>query len=582
MQSKIPVLIVHYPSFNVGAGPAGLIMAIFLAKNGIKVRIVDKEDTFHTGSRGFGIQPRTLELMKLLGIHEVQELATPIPTMRAYKLPGGTIPVKTWDLYEKGVTWPDRPYANGACLGQALLEEIIRKHLAQYDITVELGQELTRMRQTGDAVVATIRNHKSGETHEITADYLVGADGARGPTRKLLGLTFEGETKDTDGMVWGDVEIEGLGSDVVTSFPDRLMTHRSVPQYWHIWGKPGHFTIMARPLKPDSNTFGIGITGQNFDPTDLTDETKVKEFIYEQTGRTDLKFGDFSWLSYFKPNMRMVNKLAEGRAFIVGDAGHVHSPTGGQGMNTSVQDSSNLAWKLALVLKKVASPSILSTFDVERLPIIVQMLHATSALYTHTVLKVKDSEIDKKEDEDNSNSGWFRWRNSALEMYGINHRYSPIVQEERNTGPQEVDEMRARAYQGYEGMGSLQAGDRAPEAPGLIQDGLDTSLFALFKPSVHTVLIFTPDKDAPLDRIYAAAAAYPEGAVQTSTIYKDSGSPVEGSGKFVDRDGHAFSAYLVNKDMNIVVVRPDGFIGAIVNGADGMDRYFAKIFTASG
>ncbi|KAJ6542794.1 FAD binding domain-containing protein [Mycena capillaripes] len=520
-------------------------MALFLSKNGINARILDKEETFHTGSRGFGIQPRTFELMKLLGIiDDVQKFATSIPTMRAYKLPGGTVPVKTWDLYEKtGIVWPDRPYANGACLSQSVLEGIIRKHLNQYNIIVELGQELVGFQQNEDAVVTTILDHKTGENSEVAASYLIGADGAKGPTRKLLGLTFEGETKDTDGMIWGDVEIQGLGSD-----------------YWHIWGKPGHFTIMARPLNPDGHEFGVGITGLNFDPSELVDEAKAKEFIHEQTGCTDLQFGQFSWLSYFRPNMRMVNKFGEDRVFLVGGASH---PAVNFGMNTSAQDSSNLAWKLALVLRKFTSPTILSSFNVERLPVVAQMLHATSALYTHVKA-----------------SGWFRWRNTALEMYGVNYRYSPIVLEERDTTPQDQETMMARAYQGYEGMGTLRAGDRAPEAPGLVREGAETSLFTLFQPSMHTVLIFALNEQTPLDGIFTVTAACPTGTVQTFVVHKAATS-LQGGFNLVDRQGHAFASNLVGEEITIVVVRPDGFIGAIVVDDAGLTRYFFNIFTRS-
>ncbi|KAJ7209278.1 FAD binding domain-containing protein [Mycena pura] len=572
-------------------------MALCLAKNGVNARVLDKEDTFHTGSRGFGIQPRTFELMKILGIvDDVQKLATPIPTMQAYKLPGGTVPAKTWDLYEKtGIVWPDSPYANGACLSQSVLESIIRKHLNRYNITVELGQELVGFEQTEDAVSATILDHKTGKTYEIVTDYLVGADGAKGSTRKLLGLTFEGETKDTDGMVWGDVEIKGLGSDVFFFFDrpncqfyafrstgifgaSRVISRNSFQ--FNVFQNFDHLIrIMARPLRPDGQEFGIGITGLNFDPGDLADEAKAKDFIREHTGRTDLEFGKFSWLSYFRPNMRMVNKFGENRVFVVGDAAHVHSPTGGQGMNTSAQDSSNLGWKLALVLKNLAPRTILSSFNVERLPVVAQMLHATSALYTHVVREVKDEATNKKEDE--NASGWFRWRNTALEMYGVNYRFSPIVVEERDTTAQDQENMMARAYQGYEGTGTLRAGDRAPEAPGLVHAGTETSLFSLFQPSMHTVLIFPPTDHASLDDIFATTSAYPKSTIQTFAVYKASAS-VQGTADLVDRQGDAYSSYLVaNGKTTIVVVRPDGFIGAIVHDDRGLTRYFNHVFLQS-
>ncbi|KAJ7149880.1 FAD binding domain-containing protein [Mycena crocata] len=568
MNPKTPVLI-------VGAGPAGLVTALFLAKSRVQCRIIDKDLEFHTGSRGFGIQPRTFELLQTLGLlPDVQAAATPIPTMRAYKLPGGTVPVKTWDLYPKGRVWPDRPHANGACLGQSTLESLMRAHLEQFGVTVERARELVGIQQDGDGVVASVCRVGTDLIEEVRVEYLVGADGARGSTRKMAGLTFEGETKDTDGMVWGDVEIEGLGSD-----------------YWHIWGKPGHFTIMARPIAPDGKEFGIGITGLNFDPAGLADQEKAKAFIHEQTGRTDLTFGEFSWLSYFRPNMRTVNNFSEGRVFLVGDAAHVHSPTGGQGMNTSVQDSSNLAWKLALVLNGNAPSALLETYNTERLPVVAQMLLATSALYTHAVAKVLPPQSEaKSEPEDENASGWFRWRNSALEMYGINYRYSPIVRDEVASddavAPVSLDDMRARAYEGYEGSGTLRAGDRAPEAPGLVaiveKEAPDRSLFGLFNPAMHSILVFLPNKNAAsrLDVILATADTYPADTVQTFIIFKvgETGAATEGGG-LVDRGGHAYVTYMVGEDIRIVVVRPDGFIGAIVSDADGMDKYFRNIFT---
>ncbi|KAF8981104.1 FAD binding domain-containing protein [Cyathus striatus] len=517
MSDLIPVLI-------VGAGPAGLVAALFLAQNGIMLRIIDKEDTFHIGSRGFGVQPRTLELFQLLGILEdVQNSFTPIPTMRAYKFPGGTVLVRTWDLYEKSdVQWPDRPFGNGVCLSQHYLEEVLRSHLAKHGVQVELGLGLVGVEQTKDSVIASIAPHKgshvSGDAVKVATKYMLGADGARGNSRKLLGLTFQGDTRDSDGMVWGDVEIDSLTND-----------------FWHIWGKPGHFTIMARPLEPlnpESKKFGIGITGQNFDPTELATPEKTIGFIHNETGRTDLKFGKFTWLSYFKPNMRMVNKFQEGRAFVVGDSAHVHSPTGGQGMNCSVQDACNISWN-----------PLLTTYNEERLPVIAQMLHATTQLYTHTVAKEKPADAPE--------------RNNALEMYGVNYRFSSIVLEKRDSQSLDLEDAVARAYAGYEGLGTLRAGDRAPEAPGLVESGSENSksLFQLLKSNVHTVLTFHGGSTSE--------------AVQFFDIFK---KPPQNPTKNGLIDSH-----IGDGELTIVVVRPDGFIGAIVSSVDDVKSYFSKV-----
>jgi len=240
----------------------------------------------------------------------------------------------------------------------------------------------------------------------------------------------------------------------------------------------------------------------------------------------------------------------------------------------------NLSWKLSLVLKDLAPPSLLTSYNAERLPVIAQMLHATTALYTHTVAKEKAADVTEQKTEDENASGWYRWRNNALEMYGVNYRHSDIVLEERDTTPQDAEDLLAHVYSGYEGLGTLHAGDRAPEAPGLIPYGTDreTSLLTLFKPSLHSVLVFLAEDD----NVDGLASRYPKDAVQTFIISRKDLGPVEGGIGLVDREGHAYNAYLVEEGVTtIVVVRPDTFIGAIVKDTAGVDRYFSKILKFS-
>ncbi|KAF9494102.1 FAD/NAD(P)-binding domain-containing protein, partial [Pleurotus eryngii] len=517
-----------------------LVSALMLAKNGIMVRIIDKNGCFHVGSRGFGIQPRIFELFEVLGINdELQKLATPIPTMRAYKLPGGTIPVKTWDLYERGDVWPDRPYVRGACLGQDLLEGVLREHLAKYGVTVEVGKGVTALHQSDDSVIASITT--------FYGDLLIGSDGARvGSTRKLLNLTFEGETQDADGMVWGDVQIKGLTSD-----------------YWHIWGKPGEFT-------PEGDKFGIGITGLNFDPTELGDPAKAVEFIRNRSSvwRMDValifqvcEFIAVTVLSLcsslHRPNMRMVNKFQEGRAFVVGDSAHVHPPRGGQGMNCIYRTRGfNLACKLAWVGKR-GNPSLLATYHGERLPVITQMLRATTKLYTHTSA---------------SESGWLKWCHSALEMYGINYRFSSIVLDERDIRPKDTEDMLAHAYSGYEGRGSLCAGDRAPDAPRLTTNNGETTLYKLLKPDAHTILVFG---DADISQLSAVGSTNSRVFVVRSPGEDASLNEFE---ELVDGDDWAHRAYLAKpNDRLVVVIRPDTYIGALFTEGKGVTGYLARL-----
>ncbi|GJJ14506.1 hypothetical protein Clacol_008770 [Clathrus columnatus] len=568
------------PVLITGSGPTGLVAALWLAQSGIKIRIIERAEGPRIGSRGYGLQPRTFELFRYLGVQDqVQKSAVPIPTMQAYKIPGGTIPVKTWDLYEKRQPWPDRPYANGMCLEQSVLEDILRQRLADYGVSVEFGYALADLEQIEDDVIATVAMCKNGkpteETKKITAKYVIGADGAKGTSRKLLGLTFLGETRDADGMVWGDVEIEGLHPGY-----NQPLSHTKDIN-----------SIMIRPFAPGSKKFHVGIIGQNFDPIEETNPDKANEFIRRQTGIEGLSFGKWSWISYYKPNMRVVNKFQAGRVFIVGDAAHVHSPSGGQGINCGVQDASNIAWKIALVLKSLAPPSLLDTYTEERLPVITQMLYATSQLYSNLVAKEKP-EMDVPENTvvpatAGDRSQFLQWRNDALELYGVNYRYSSIVHEERtDTSLWDAENVIAHAYSGYEGRDTLCAGDRAPDAPNLfdIRKNETKSLLDIFTPSKHAILVFT--KLSALDpHILETIQEYPADIVQSFIITKSAGdhggdikvSPFQ-TDVLEDREGHAATSYrILQDDLTIFIVRPDSYIGAVVGNAAGIKKYFSKI-----
>jgi len=221
-------------------------------------------------------------------------------------------------------------------------------------------------------------------------------------------------------------------------------------------------------------------------------------------------------------------------------------------MNCATQDASNLGWKLALVLKNYAQPALLASYNDERLPVIAQMLQATTALYTHTVPKEKPSAALEQRAGNESTSGWFRWRNAALQMYGINYRYSNIVLEERNTVSLDKEHALAQAYSGYEGLGVLQAGDRAPEAPGLVsgdEGQLKTSLFELYQSTIHTVLVFAAEgQQHVVADIIAAAQSYPKDIVQTMVISGQKSMDFTSIPVFVDSDGHARSGYLMQED----------------------------------
>ncbi|RPD78983.1 hypothetical protein L226DRAFT_501441 [Lentinus tigrinus ALCF2SS1-7] len=542
----------------IGAGPSGLAAALTLAQNRIPIRIIDKAREFHQSSRGSGLHPRTLEIFRFLGVAEdARRLGGPLLPMQLYKLPGGTEPVAKWKILEDPPLSPDRP-EDFLMLSQYLTEGIFRDHLAKYGVHVELETEPVSFEQDDTGVNVTLQHAGSERVETVRYAYVIGSDGARGFTRKVIGATFEGQTKDADGSVFADVEAEGLSSDV-----------------WHVWAGGNDGTMLSMRPKNEPGQFQLAVGGKNFDPTDLMDATKLLKFFHEHTGRKDVVLKSFTTaISHWKPNMRMVNKLYEGRVFICGDAAHVHSPTGGQGLNTSVGDSFNIAWKLALVCKGLASRDLLTTYQTERLPVIAHMLAATSNLYTHS---------EESAGSGKDTSGFMKWRNNALYQLDINYRWSPVVFDARGMNGLDEDALKARGYIGYPGE-PVRAGDRAPEAPALVDaTGKATALFDIFKPTVHTLLVFSPDSEqagASVQEIVAAARASPLASVIQTLVLGGQGVPaaVEGAITYHDKEGHAYRVYGVEEGaLSVFVVRPDGYIGAFVQNVDGLQTYITKI-----
>lgn len=290
----------------------------------------------------------------------------------------------------------------------------------------------------------------------------------------------------------------------------------------------------------------------------------ISAFI-ELSGRPDIEFGELAWTSVFQPHARMVDRFSKGRCFVVGDSAHVHPPSGGQGLNSGFQDAMNLAWKLAAVIKSEASASLLETYTAERLPVIAEMLNKTQLILKATF---KDDVTDAKS---------IAWRRDGeLKMLGINYRGSTIVVDTLHTAEVQT------AVNPYRGGESLCAGDRAPQAPCLVdRNGGVVSLFGIFGYSHHTLLIFS---DVITDELKEFVA-------WTSTRYtvkpviilsKNTGTIEDECDALVlrDRDGHANAAYFSEEgyaDMALVAVRPDMYIGAMVGKVDEVKGYFGKI-----
>ncbi|KAH9922913.1 uncharacterized protein B0H18DRAFT_1120636 [Fomitopsis serialis] len=460
---------VDTPVLIVGAGPAGLVLALALVQNGVKVRVIDKEAFYRPGQRGAGIQPRTLEIFNYLGVlDDIVAKGIDAPKLRrVYKLPGGVEPLKTVNMLQYDEPTPSTPIiahrsatlrkANGVHIGQENSEAILRAHLAN-----------------------------------------IGTNGA---------------------------------------YDDRIL---------HV-----------RPTETP-HCFYVALGGQIDHKKLESDREEFIKAIYAATDRHDLQFGELRWISEWRPNIRMVNKFREGRGFVAGGGS---LPDGGQGLNSSVQDSFNLAWKLALVEKDLASPDLLDTYTEERLPVIAAMLQASTTLL---------NALQTSKSGGTDNAAWTR--EGLLKMLGINYRWSSIVVDERTEKPKEPTDV-----YGGETSGDLRAGDRAPDAPGLVPvlgDQQHTlSLFHIFRPVHHTVLLFASDATIPASSL-KIVVVYPRGTKNATPV-------IDADFTVVDKEGHAYSTYGASPACPAtVIIRPDTVVGAIVFGVDGLKKYLNAVFSA--
>ena len=325
----------------LGAGPVGLTMANELQRYGVATRIVEKAAARTDKSKALVVWSRTLELLERSGQAEAF-VAAGRKVNAANFIAGGK------RIAHVSLTEVDSPYSYALVLPQSETERLLETHLADRGLQVERQVEATEISADETGATVTLRHKDAGE-EKARFDWVVGCDGAHSLIRHSLRVPFEGDTVASD-FILADVHLE--------NFP---VPESELGIYWHEDGvlavfpiTPGRFRVVA-DLR--SATGAEPVT-----PT-LEDVQRV----VAQRGPDGVKVSDPSWLSGFRINERKVRDYRAGRLFLAGDAAHVHSPAGGQGMNTGMQDAFNLAWKLALVIKGVVSDGlVLDSYSAER------------------------------------------------------------------------------------------------------------------------------------------------------------------------------------------------------------------------
>jgi 2-polyprenyl-6-methoxyphenol hydroxylase-like FAD-dependent oxidoreductase len=323
-----------------GAGPVGLTMACELARYGVNVRIIDKAAQRTDKSKALVVWSRTLELLDRGGgsapFIDAGFKVDAVNFLTGEKVVGHVSMDSVQSAY---------PYA--LMLPQSETERLLDERLQSLGASVERQVELVDSRTHDDGIEARLR-HADGRKESVSADWLVGCDGAHSAVRHGLNAPFAGETMDSDWML-ADVHMRGYPC------PD---TEASV--YWHRDGafiifpiSPGRYRLLA-DLPP---------SGAEHPPTPTLEQVQA---IIDRRGPPGMVAFDPIWLAGFRINGRKVSNYRWGRVFLCGDAAHIHSPAGGQGMNTGMQDAFNLAWKLALVVRKACGEHLLDSFSAER------------------------------------------------------------------------------------------------------------------------------------------------------------------------------------------------------------------------
>lgn len=342
----------------VGAGPTGLALACQLIRFGIDFTIIDKKDTTTPYSRAIGVQARTLEIYEQIGLAD-KLIARGKPAEVVRMVAGGEVRGEAV-LKDIGAGLSAYPFM--LIVEQGTHEAQLYDHIRANGHNVRWNTELVSFAHDAEGVTAVIAD-AAGLTEPVHAKYLVGCDGASSPVRHQLGLTFEGDTVERLFYV-ADVEI------------DWKFTHDSLYICLAEHTITAFFPMVGRNRYRIVGTFPEG------------HDKDEGEILYEEIERQieldtqlELDISNVNWFSVYKVHSRVVNKFSEGRCFVAGDAAHIHTPAGAQGMNTGIQDGYNLAWKLAMVLKHKADPKLLDTYNEERLPNAHRLLATTDRLF---------------------------------------------------------------------------------------------------------------------------------------------------------------------------------------------------------
>ncbi len=532
----------------VGAGPTGLTAAVELARQGVAVRVVDKHSERARHSNALVMHARTLEVMDLIGLSD--ELLK-----RGYAAPGIDLGSDSERPVRAEMRDLDTRFPYILVVPQSETERVLENHLENLGVEVERSKEFIGYEQRddgGEAYVESRLRLPGGEEETIRSRYLIGTDGAHSTVREAAGIEFEGEPYGytfftAEAKVDGGIESGGVsqysserGLAFIVPFRDDYFRFVTV-DYDH-WGESTDRELTLEEMQESVDAI-----------------VPAKPTLLEPR-----------WLTRWGSEIRKVPTYREDRVFLAGDSAHVHSPAGGQGMNTGIQDAFNLGWKLTFVLKGWSPESLLDSYEAERLPlgrraVRISDLILRSLLIRHLKLKaarellvralVPLPPIQKSLSE-------------GLSGIGIDYRHT-----ERKSGNL-AEDLRQEL-----GTDALRAGDRVPDleldAPeGLTEElsaGPTTRLYELLRGPTYSLFVYASSERAGDDLSgFARSVTYATGgAIRTYAVVGQGAPGWAGSGVPVFADfKHQFESRIGARDGSVLLVRPDGYVAFHRRGYD--------------
>ena len=511
----------------VGAGPTGLALAAQLAGYGTSFRIIDRRQGPSTQSKALAVQPRTLEALRPFGISaEMAQGGTPARQLHLH-LPDETVQIGLFDI---GIE--DSAHQQLLFLPQSETERLLLRYLGSRGVRVERGAELLELnRLVPDdpfaGVEARVQRQDRG-IDRIRARYVVGADGAESTVRRRAGMDFRGSGY-ADTFVLADLEVDGAEPGAVHAYPtdDGFMVLFPL-------GQPASWRMISLKERGDNRAVTL----------------EYLQGIADKFSGGGLKLHDPKWISSFRLSHQMAEFFQSGSVFLAGDAAHVHSPVGGQGMNTGIQDALNLGWKLALGAQGLAADELIDSYDAERRPVARGIVGFTDRLFKlatsrNALTKLPRTKLLPALAPSLAASERLRshYRGSTMTGTGANRLPAVLA-----SGPR--------------------PGDRLPDAVVHYQQKERRLQDLVSAPGFHVLLTGPGWPDDTPQQLHAALAGLGR-LLSVQHLVVGSTLTASGPGIIEDVSGLAFERLgLSQRRPEVLVIRPDGYIGYRSSGTD--------------